>query len=156
MSGARLRASTRRADALVAERRRQPDVHDRDVGLLHRDHAEERVGVVDRRDDFEPVVPEQAGEPSRRSASSSAITTRTAAPPSPSSVLPPGWPPAASRRASHPLLEPREPVPPGSAPPRPSSPTSATERAVRRRTRTSIRSGSAYLIAFARASATTK
>ncbi len=46
-------------DALVAERRRQPDVDDRDVRLLRRDHAEERVAVLDRGDHVEAVVAEQ-------------------------------------------------------------------------------------------------
>ena len=50
-------------DALVAERRREPDVDDGDVRLLRRDHAEQRVAVLDRGDHVEAVVPQQPRQP---------------------------------------------------------------------------------------------
>ena len=51
-----------RADALVAVGRRQADVDDADVGPLgHRD-PQEVARVADRRDNFESVVGEQAGQ----------------------------------------------------------------------------------------------
>ena len=85
------------------------------------------------------------------------MTTRTAAPPArvvgpPAGLTTRSVPSSAPTRCSSPV----SPLPAGSAPPRPSSTTSATS------TRSSARSGSrsrvasAYLIAFASASATTK
>ncbi len=52
----------RGADALVPERRREPDVDDRDVGLLRRDDSEQRVGVLDCRNHLEPAVSQEPRE----------------------------------------------------------------------------------------------
>ena len=47
---------------LVAERRRHPDVDDRDVGTLAEHGVHERVAVPDRRDDLDLVVAQEAGQ----------------------------------------------------------------------------------------------
>ena len=69
------------AHALVAKRRRQPNVDDRDVGLLERHRMMERVGVATAATTSKPLSLSSRVRPSRSSARSSAMTTRTAAPP---------------------------------------------------------------------------
>ena len=59
----RLPQLERGAQALVAEGRRQADVDDRDVGRVEPDRVDERVGVVDGRDDLEAVRLEQPHHP---------------------------------------------------------------------------------------------
>ena len=49
----------RRAEPLVGVGRRHPDVHDGDVGLVHRDVAKQIVGGAGLRDDVEPGLLEQ-------------------------------------------------------------------------------------------------
>ena len=50
----------RRAQPFVGLGRRHPDVDDRDIGLVHRDVAQQVLGVSRLRDDVEAGVPEQA------------------------------------------------------------------------------------------------
>ena len=80
MSRARAARLERARTPFVAERRRQPDVDDRDVGLLG-DDASERVPSSTAATTSKPLSRSRRARPSRRSARSSAITTRTAAPP---------------------------------------------------------------------------
>ena len=59
VSGVALAQHERSAQALVAERRRQANVDDRDVGSLEQHRMHERVAVGHRRDDVEAVVAQQ-------------------------------------------------------------------------------------------------
>ena len=59
----------RGADALVGERRREPDVDEREVGPVLDDRVDERRAVVDGRDDLPPAVAQQAGRGPRAGAS---------------------------------------------------------------------------------------
>ena len=67
-------------EPFVGVRRRHADVHDRDVGLVHRDMAKEVVGVARLGHDLEARLLEQAATPSRRRTESSAMTTLIALP----------------------------------------------------------------------------
>ena len=51
-----------RPQPLIGLRRRHPDVHDRDVRLVHRDVAQQILGVAGLRDDVEAGLHEQPGD----------------------------------------------------------------------------------------------
>src|SRR5581483_1529402 len=146
----------RSAKALVAERRRQPDVDDRDVRLLGDHLVHEPVAVGDGGDDVEAVVAQKPREAVAKEREvlrdhdphgSSALTT----------VGPPGGlttanvPSSASTRCRRP----RSPFPSPSAPPRPSSSTRTWSTSPRRAIVTRTPVAPACLPAFASASDTT-
>src|SRR5262249_46839011 len=144
-------------EALVAEGRRQPDVDDRNVGLLEHDRMDEGVLVRDGGDDLEAAVPEQSREAVAQKREilgdhdAHGITAWT-------NVGPPGGlvtahaPSSAwTRRRS-----PARPDPARSAPPRPSSVTSTTRLAPSCATRTIPCVAPACFAALVSASATTK
>ena len=157
VSGARSAQLERGAQALVAERRRQPDVDDRDVGALAQHGVDERVAVVDGGDDLEAVVAQQPRQPVAQQREvlgdhdPHGSTARSVVGP------PGGLDDRASRRAPRRGAQPVSPVPAASAPPaavvgdlddeRVALPRDDDRRRASRR---------ACLPAFASASATTK
>ncbi len=80
----------RRAQALVAVVRRQPDVDDRHVRALGADRSISATASPTAATTSKPLSRSSRCSPSRSSARSSAITTRKAAPRGSSSARPPG------------------------------------------------------------------
>ena len=118
---------------------------------------DERVGVVDRRDDLEAVRLEQAHHPVAQEREvlgdhdPHGSSTRTIVGP-PRGLVTASVPSSASTRRRSPV----RPPPAGSAPPRPSSSISTASASPRRATATATRLAPECLAAFASASATTK
>src|SRR4051794_4106520 len=119
----------RRADALVGERRRKPDVNDREVRLVPGEDPAQAVGVLRLRHDIDSLVLEQRDDALAQeclvlgddySHGSSACTVV----PSPGLLTTTRMPSSASTR----LRSPERPLPSGSAPPGPSSSISTTSR----------------------------
>src|SRR4051794_5729103 len=147
----------RGADALVGERRRQADVDDAHVGLVAHHGADEPGPVLDRGDDLEAALRQQAGEPVAQQREAlgdhdphgSSACRRVGPPGGLASRIAPS---SASMR----LRRPVRPLPDGSAPPTPSSATWTTRRSPSRETSTVSRVAPLCFTAFVSASATTK
>src|SRR6185503_1060097 len=147
----------RGADALVGERRREPDVDNADVRLVAHDGAQETRPVLDGGDDLEAALRQQAGEPVAQEREvlgdydpHGISAWRSVGPPGGLAIR------SAPSSASMRLRRPVRPLPSASAPPSPSSATWTTSRFPSRVTSTDRRVAPLCLTAFVSASATTK